>query len=642
LKPLVDFIPKPVQRGYQTWKDKWVAKQTRTMGIGPGPLDSRSTGQARWGTIQPALALVDTAQTIQKSRPLSEAFVNVSRDRIPNMIERLPIEYLMKGKTTDNHLEDAMVKDYGDQYQEKATASSMITEINAQVGKERYATVQERYGVDIMERNYGLAATTPVLGQYAPTFGWPDDWGWYWEYVDAYLFVPEAAFAVNLKTRSIWKPGYEFDTKNKSLQEKIVKEWKKLKIEQSLKWGCKNALTWGNEYLLSQDDSNSEWEEGTPADYAQGAGFSNITGAPRPLVKFTPAKKFYGLMNTDPRTFRMQIHPQRWDDIRHTVLVEKYIQRRWAGPLAPTYVLGTDTELDFHPEQCLHLAFNKITGGIYGYSMYRSVLFTLKGYLIMVQFLPSIVEKRADPLLHIKMGGDEFKAGIRETKIPSKPDFDAQVARLGARMPSEDIITDAMVSIDEVYKGRGSAERVEQYITTYKERVMMGLGIPMSVATMSGGAEIKWGTLNFELMEDEIREYQDIVENLVNEWIVPKLLLNIGGGDPDSVRFKFNEITSEDWRSDVAPLAQLYQTGIIKKQYVWTRLNIPDQDAIKGDYVPNPIPGQANKIASQPRSQGGIALSKKTKQVPQPNESWRKIRVSENKDGTVDFEKLDD
>ena len=26
----------------------------------------------------------------------------------------------------------------------------------------------------ITESDIGLAATTPVLGQYAPTFGWPD------------------------------------------------------------------------------------------------------------------------------------------------------------------------------------------------------------------------------------------------------------------------------------------------------------------------------------------------------------------------------------------------------------------------------------------------------------------------------------
>jgi len=31
----------------------------------------------------------------------------------------------------------------------------------------------------ITEADLGLAATTPILGQYAPQFGWPDDWGLY-------------------------------------------------------------------------------------------------------------------------------------------------------------------------------------------------------------------------------------------------------------------------------------------------------------------------------------------------------------------------------------------------------------------------------------------------------------------------------
>jgi hypothetical protein len=598
------LIPKPIQQGIETWKQKYLEKKLpQVYKTGPGR-------EGNWGYLRHSLALSKDVSILDSSD--NQAIINLNRDTIKTMIERVPIAWLTHGKYYDSDVKEAQAKPQAADWTRDALEQSSITEAAWRIGQERYTQVQER--------NYGLAATTPVLGQYAPTFGWPDDWGWYWEYVDAYLFVPEAAFAVNLKTRSVWKPGYEFDGP-KTKVDKVEKEWKKLKLEQSLKWAVKNTLTWGNTYLLSQDDSDSKWEEGTPADFAQGASFSNITGAPRPLVKFTPAKNFYGLMNTDPRTFRIQIHPQRWDDIRHQVLVEKYIQRRWAGPLAPTYVLESDTELDFHPEQCLHLAFNKITGGIYGYSMYRSVLFTLKGYLIMVQFLPSIVEKRADPLLHIKIGGEQMRGGLRETWLPKPDEFNAATARLGARMPSEDIITDAMYTIDEVYKGRGSAERVEQYITTYKERVMMGLGIPMSVATMTGGAEIKWGTLNFELMEDEIREYQETVENLVNEWIIPKILLNIGGGDPDSVRFKFNEITSEDWRSDVAPLTQLYQSGLVKNKYVWSRLNIPDQDAIDGDFVPMPIPGQANKFSSSPRTQGGLALNPKTGEVPKPLES---------------------
>jgi hypothetical protein len=275
----------------------------------------------------------------------------------------------------------------------------------------------------------------------------------------------------------------------------------------------------------------------------------NPTGAPRPLKNFKPATKFYGLKNTDPRTFRIQIHPQRWDpspnippmvssgvestwDEPHsTIKVEKYIQRRWAGPLSPTAVLGSETELDFHPDQMLCLGFNKITGGIYGYSTYRETLFALKGYILMLQFLPSIVQKRADATLHAKFGGDKFtETGQRITVIPPDSEILAQKQVLENRTPGEDIYTDVHTTIEEVYKSKGGTERIDALLQYYKERVLLGLGIPLTVATMAGGQEIKWGTLNFELMEDETREYQQQVEDLVVDYVNPRLLMNLRPG----------------------------------------------------------------------------------------------------------------
>ncbi len=283
---------------------------------------------------------------------------------------------------------------------------------------------------------------------------------------------------------------------------------------------------------------------------AQGASYlSNVTGAPRPLISYKPATKFYGLKNTDPRTFRIQVHPQRWDpspDIpplkssgvestwdepRSTIKIEKYIQRRWAGPLAPTAILGSETELDFHPEQLLALQFNKITGGIYGYSTYRETLFALKGYLLMLQFLPTIVQKRADTTLHAKLGGPYYtETGQQVTLRPSQDEILAQKSFIENRMPGEDIYTDSFTAIEEVYKSRGGTERIDSLIQAYKERVLLGLGIPMTVATLAGGQEIKWGTLNFELMEDEVREYQRHVEDLVVDYVAPRLLLNFRPG----------------------------------------------------------------------------------------------------------------
>ena len=384
----------------------------------------------------------------------------------------------------------------------------------------------------VTESDLALAATTPVLGQYAPTFGWPDDWGWYWEYLDAYLFIPEAAFAVKFKNRLIWKPGFEFETSSDGLNKKLRREWNRRKCFQSLFNATKNALIWGNSYIESVDDSDAVWHEGSPADIAMGASYQTLTGAPRPLKSFAPATKFYGLKNTDPRTIRIQVHPQRWDQDKATVRIEKFVQRRWAGPLSPSAIMGSETELDFHPEQMLPLQFNKITGGIYGYSTFRETLFALKGYILMLQFLPSIVQKRADRTLHISMGGNTYtETGQQVTVIPSADEILNQKTQLEARMAGEDAYTDVLTQIEEVYKSGADLSGIEEFIDDYKERVLLGLGIPLSAATLSaGGREIKFQSFAFELMEDEIREYEQGVEDLVTDYVAPRLLMNLRPG----------------------------------------------------------------------------------------------------------------
>lgn len=438
-----------------------------------------------------------------------------------------------------------------------------------------------------------------------------NDWGWYWEYLDAYIFIPEAAFAVKLKTRQVWKPGFEFDSGSNKINQKLVKEYKKRKCYRSLYDATKNALIWGNSYIESVDNSEARWEQGIPADVAQGASYMwstggpgnatvNPTGAPRPLKSFKPATRFYGLKNTDPRTFRVQIHPQRWDpspnvppladsgvesdwdEPRSTVRVEKYIQRRWAGPLAPTAILGSETELDFHPDQILHLALNRITGGIYGYSTYRETLFALKGYIMMLQFLPSIVEKRADSNLLFRFGGDKFtETGAKVTTIPTNDEILASKQSIENRMPGEDVYTDIFTNVEELYKSNGGIEKIQDYIQHYKERVMLGLGIPMSVATLGGGQEIKWGTLQMDMMTDEVREYQQQLETLQDDYVIPRLLVNLRAGrtlgDGPEVEFRFHDNEPEDFRATEAPLADLYTRGLISAEYVRDRLDIPEE-----------------------------------------------------------------
>src|SRR5437016_3025761 len=44
-----------------------------------------------------------------------------------------------------------------------------------------------------------------------------------------------------------------------------------------------------------------------------------------------------------------------------------------------------------------------------------------------------------------------------------------------------------------------------------------------------------------------------------------------------SPSFHFKEITPEDWRANEAPIADLYQQGIVSAEYVRQRLKIPEE-----------------------------------------------------------------
>ncbi|HLE65436.1 MAG TPA: hypothetical protein VI816_04845, partial [Candidatus Bathyarchaeia archaeon] len=158
--------------------------------------------------------------------------------------------------------------------------------------------------------------------------------------------------------------------------------------------------------------------------------------------------------------------------------------------------------------------------------------------------------------------------------------------------------TDIHANAKELYTTGGGAERINDYIQAYKERVLLGLGIPLTVATMAGGQEIKWGTLNWDVVHDETRENQQQEEDLINDYVTPRLLLNLGHklGDGPEVEFHFNDPHPEDWQAAVRPLRDLYHDQIISKEYVLDRLNI-GEDAGEGTmYQPQqPAFAQAGK-----------------------------------------------
>jgi hypothetical protein len=130
------------------------------------------------------------------------------------------------------------------------------------------------------------------------------------------------------------------------------------------------------------------------------------------------------------------------------------------------------------------------------------------------------------------VGADKFSEnGQQVTTIPTQDEILHQKTLVESRAPGEDIWTDILTDSKELHSGAAGTERINELLQYYKERVMMGLGIPLTAATLSkGGAEVKFGDLSFELLEDETREHQQKEEDLVNDYVLPRLLLNLRPG----------------------------------------------------------------------------------------------------------------
>jgi hypothetical protein len=112
----------------------------------------------------------------------------------------------------------------------------------------------------------------------------------------------------------------------------------------------------------------------------------------------------------------------------------------------------------------------------------------------------------------------------------------------------------------------------------------VGLGIPGSLFdVIRAGSEIKWGEMKFEVLQDEIRECQEVLEDRINDVLVPRLTSG-------ECEFHFNPIHAEDWRSSVAPMLDLYKAKVVSAEYVRDRLNMPAEAGEGTLYEPQAVP----------------------------------------------------
>jgi hypothetical protein len=283
---------------------------------------------------------------------------------------------------------------------------------------------------------------------------YPEDFGDFQDYLDAFNYIPFVHRAVVVKHSLIWQMGYDLEAKDDAAKKKVDDLLVQLKADTVIRNGSLWALVFGNMY----------WQK------IKEAGVQRLRA-------LNPVK--------------MGVKLDSKDEIFEYVYERKYGRREV-----------------FKPEEIVHLKVDDAPFELFGTSTLRNVLPTIKSMLYMEEKLPLIARRRADPLLAIQIG-DKDNPVSEET-------FKKQKAAVLNRQPGEDLFHDGILAIQEVYQSAsvGGRQTIEPLLKHFRENEVAGLGVPDVALGFGGTSTMATAEYQERLLEGEIRDYQRCLKRM--------------------------------------------------------------------------------------------------------------------------------
>jgi hypothetical protein len=290
---------------------------------------------------------------------------------------------------------------------------------------------------------------------------YPEDFGDFQDYLDAFNYIPFVHHAVVIKHSMIWQMGYDLEGEDAS-KNKVNDLLVQLKADTVIRNGSLWALVFGNMYW------QKVWEGGIPK-----------------LRGLNPAK--------------MGVKLDGKDEISSYVYERKYGKRE-----------------TFKPTEIIHLKVDDAPFELFGTSTLRAVLPTVKSILFMEEKLPLIARRRADPLLAIQIGDKDNpvdEAGFKRKK-----------AEILNREPGTDLFHDGIITnIQEVYQSAsvGGRQTIEPLLKHFRENEVAGLDVPDVALGFGGTSTMATAEYQERLLEGEIRDYQRCLKRMHEADVFP-------------------------------------------------------------------------------------------------------------------------
>ena len=331
------------------------------------------------------------------------------------------------------------------------------------------------------------------------------------------------------------------------------------------------------------------------------------------------------------------------------------IENNYEAVIGYKYNLRRGVYNEFKKEQVLHLHVDKKPDMNLGTPPFEAVKDDVLSLRQIEEMLERVIYKLSMPLIHAKVGTDDFPAGV-----------DYQSGRLEV-----DIVNDQIMHMEDaggittshrvdlkLLGAESLAIRLTPYLDHFKNRVLVGLAVSDvdlgTGTTTTGGA----ASIVSEALRQNIEMYQNILENFITDHIITPLLLEHPKNknkqyleDSEKVYFKFNRthietkikveshainefnaslITREEYRSQkgMKPLSEQEKNDIFKMNG-----KLPD-----GSHIPDGMhPDEKAKDASiststlSKKSQSKSTSSSKPKGSNNPTSNYTNPQNQHNK-----------
>ncbi len=322
--------------------------------------------------------------------------------------------------------------------------------------KTEFSTVKETL------REAKLITALPKVGT---AFGlnaeYPEDFGDYQDYYDAYLYVPFLAQAVDSKRMLIFQNGFDTESKFKGHKQKADSFLADINADIILGEATLHALLTGNSYLEGERQGDI-WS------------FKVLSS-----MQCLYAKGWEGFLKM----------PLKATTARRTAENVPELTRK-------------------ETKGILHLAFNRLGPTRYGAGTVQRVLPTIKGVLYMEKHMPKIVRKRGDPTLIIKIDAR------------SEEEFKKIKGQILQRKGAEDIFHDGTVEVEEVYKTTPRFG-VKEILDHFRDNLIAGLGVPDIALGFGGTTTMATAMEQERLLLGQLHAYQRSIKRFIEQKLFP-------------------------------------------------------------------------------------------------------------------------